>query len=71
MSETKIEIDLERLSALLDTDKKRKKAVQIALDIERQTLYKMIGGNRCIYAHELLTIADIYGIDPRELALSK
>lgn len=61
-------IDVPRLRSMLRNDPTRKKQLQQELDISRHTLSNMLHGKRQIYAGELLTIADVLGVNPNELA---
>ncbi len=63
------EIDVDRLRTIFDEDPRKKKEVQEILDIDRQTISKILTRARRIEGGELLTIAEICEIDPRELAL--
>jgi plasmid maintenance system antidote protein VapI len=70
MSVIRKEIDLGRLREIIEAEPGRKKTVQDALDIDRQKISRILNGVRRIEAGELLTIAEICGIDPRSLAES-
>ena len=69
MKNLKVDIDLNRLREVLDSDAEKKKAAAAAIGGVRQTISKILNGTRYLYAGEMLAIADIYEIDPRELGL--
>lgn len=68
MSTSKIEIDIDKLAAVLNADPNLKKAVCERLGFDRHTISKVLNHKRGIEGGELLTIADECEMDPRDLA---
>lgn len=62
------QIDIEKLRNILNADPQLKKAVQEALNTDRQTISKILNERRGLDAGELLTISEVCGIEPMELA---
>jgi DNA-binding Xre family transcriptional regulator len=63
----KKEIDIDRLRAIFEDNPRKKREVQDALEIDRQTMSKILSRIRGISAGELLTIATVLNVDPMEL----
>jgi plasmid maintenance system antidote protein VapI len=61
-------IDINRLRDMLNGDPTKKRKVQERLEITRHTMSNLLKGKRHLYAGELLVIADVLGVPPRELA---
>jgi plasmid maintenance system antidote protein VapI len=68
MSKGAKQIDIPKLREILNSNPALKKAVQEALNTDRQTISKILNERRGLDAGELLTISEICGIEPMELA---
>lgn len=67
----KIDVDPNKLRALFVDQPGKKKDVQTALGVDRSVISKILTSNRKLEGGELLTIAQIFGVDPFVLALEK
>lgn len=67
MSITKRKVDIQRIRAILENDRPKKRAVQEALGIDRYTMSKILNGIRRIEGGELVTIAEVCEVEPAEL----